>query len=279
MITSRVTRPTRTVRVAEIMGTTVSLHVVHEDTADPALRRDVHRRADGAFADLREADRLFSTYRPDSEIMQIARGELALAEADERVREVSRACDEAASRTDGLFSAYREGWFDPTGYVKGWAVERATEKWLSPLLSTPGVLAVGMNAGGDMQLATHPDSEWVWRVGIADPATPGSIIATLDVRDGAVATSGTAERGAHITDPRTGLPRRGVASATVVAPGLAEADVCATVAIVAGFELFTVNQRRGTRGLVVTDDGTVRRWIDTTEVAAGAPSPAPITLR
>jgi thiamine biosynthesis lipoprotein len=279
VITSSATRVTRTVRVAEIMGTTVSLHVVHEVAVGSMVQSEIQRRADAVFDDLRAVDRLFSTYRPDSEIMRIARGELLLADADDRVHEVSRACARAEEVSGGLFSAHRAGWFDPTGYVKGWAVEAAADTWLGALLNEPGVIAVGLNAGGDMQLATHPDADWIWRVGVADPARPGSLVATLEVRDGAVATSGSAERGDHIIDPRTGDPARGVASATVVAAGLADADVRATVAVIAGFDAFAVNACAGTRGLIVGHDGRVRRWMDTTEVSVVSPSTPPFTVR
>ena len=47
-----------------------------------------------------------------------------------------------------------QGAFDPTGYVKGWAVENAARRHLAPLLAD--ATAVGINAGGDMQLFTAP---------------------------------------------------------------------------------------------------------------------------
>ena len=61
-----------------------------------------------------------------------------------------------------------------------------------------------------MQLGTAAGSDWVWRIGIADPHRAGEVLAIIDVVDGAVATSGTAERGVHILDPRSGEPATGV---------------------------------------------------------------------
>jgi len=91
------------------------------------------------------------------------------------------------------------------------------------------------------------------------------------VRDGAVATSGMAERGTHIVDPRTGGGAAGVASATVVASSLAHADVWATAAVVAGFhDLGWISRAGPTAGILVADDRRVRRWLDGVEVATVA---------
>jgi len=261
MIATGAAALTRSVRVEEIMGMPISTHVLTGGVPDAETEQSIA----ACFAELRDIDRVFSTYRADSDISRIARGELTLRDADPRVAEVEAACRAAAIETGGLFSATWNGTFDPTGFVKGWAVESAARRHLAPLLGT--VDAVGINAGGDMQLFTAGGSAWVWNVGIADPRHPGQVIATLPVRTGAVATSGSAERGAHIIDPRTGSPARGVLSATVVDASLARADLWATTAVIAGFEDRTWIPRAGTRtGILIADDGRVTRWLDGTAV-------------
>ncbi|MFD4959095.1 FAD:protein FMN transferase [Microbacterium sp. NPDC058389] len=259
--------PRRHVEVAQIMGTAVSVHAV----GDPD--RAVFERATAAcFDELREADRVFSPYRDDSDILRIARGELAMRDASPWVAEVAEACAQAESDTGGLFTAWWSGVFDPTGYVKGWAVERAARRHLAPLADSPGVIAAGINAGGDLQLFTAPGADWTWNVAVVDPADRSRVLATVPVRDGAVATSGTAERGTHLVDPRSGHPAvGGVASATVVAAGLAHADVWATAAVVAGFDDLGWIPRAGpTAGILVAGDGRVRRWLDGVEIEAVA---------
>lgn len=286
----------RLVRTAEIMGTVVSVHVIldrgEEDrdspdspvpggtlsesplpdntAADGTAPDDAVAAIERSFDELHGMDRIFSTYRADSDISRIRAGSLAEADADPLVALVRRACERAEAVTGGLFSAHWRGGFDPTGYVKGWAVERAFNRWLRPLLGLDGVIAVGMNAGGDMQLATRPDADWRWRVGIADPSRPGMLLATTELTDGAVATSGTAERGAHIRDPRSAKPpTTGAASATVIADRLSDADVWATAAIVAGInDLGWVARARHTSGLVVGYDGRIRRWAAGDEVGS-----------
>lgn len=257
------------VRVEEIMGIPMSIHVVV--TAGESIGPDVEEAVGACFDELRDIDRVFSTYRVDSDILRIRRGELTIAEADPRVAVVADACGRAETETRGLFSATWRGWFDPTGYVKGWAVEEASRRHLAPLLS--GVVAVGINAGGDLQLFTAAGSAWRWHVEIADPHDRTRVIASIDVVDGAVATSGTAERGLHIVDPRTGERATGVASATVVAPGLAQADVWATAAVVAGADHAWIADAGSRTGILVDDDGRVTRWLGSTTVEVQTATP------
>ncbi|MBN9150225.1 MAG: FAD:protein FMN transferase [Micrococcales bacterium] len=258
--------------VEEIMGIPMSIHLI-APTTGPDVGADRAVRA--CFDELRDIDRVFSTYRTDSDISRIHRGELSVADADCRVALVADACERAEQETGGLFSARWRGWFDPTGYVKGWAVEAAARRHLEPLLAA--ATAVGINAGGDLQLFTAEGADWRWPVGIADPHDRGQLIAVVDVSNGAVATSGTAERGLHILDPRTGRPATGTASATIVTDGLTQADVWATAAVVAGPANRSWIAAAGSRtGIIVDDEHHVTRWLGATMVdvqttTAGSP--------
>ena len=252
------TEPQRNVWAEQIMGMPISVHLRSRDThasddADQAVR--------ACFDELHDIDRLFSPYRDDSEITRIQRDELAIDQANPLVRTVADACRTAEEQTHGLFSAHWRGRFDPTGYVKGWAVEQAARRHLAPLMEKD--VAVGINAGGDMQLFTAVGADWRWNVGITDPHSSATLLATIEVENGAVATSGTSERGQHIIDPRTGRPATSVASATVVADGLAHADVWATAAVVAGFDDRKWIADADTKtGLLVASDGRTARWLD-----------------
>lgn len=264
----------RLVEVQQIMEMPISVHVILDDRdRDTTV---VHRAIEHALGDLREVDRVFSTFREDSDVRRIARGELAVADADPMVAEVLRESQAAEVATHGRFSAWWRGWFDPTGLVKGWAVQRAAARSLRPLLAEPHVAAAGINAGGDMQLLTAPGSAWRWRVGIADPEDRTTTVAAISIRDGAIATSGTGERGDHIVDPRTGRPATRVRSATVVADDLRDADLWATTAVVAGFDdLGWLSDADGTSGMLIAPDGRVRRWAGSTEVTVRDSSTSP----
>src|SRR5215208_4811037 len=165
------------------------------------------RVLDRVFAWLRFVDATFSTYRADSEICRLDRGELAVRDAHPVVREVLARCERLRVRTGGYFDARAGGRLDPSGLVKGWAVDRA-----GALLAAAGARRFCVNAGGDVLVRGGP-----WRIGIRHPLRPDRLAAALEVRDAAVATSGGYERGEHIRDPVGGGAARGALSVTVVA--------------------------------------------------------------
>lgn len=241
--------------VEHLMGMPVSVHARGEDARSPEVDEAVHE----VFAELRRLEAVFSTYRPDSEVSRLRRGSLLLEESSDVVREVHRLCVTARERTGGAFDAWRAvpgepGLFDPTGLVKGWAVARA-----SGVLEGLGP-SMAVDAGGDV-LVVPGDAPYTWTVGIEDPGDRRRILARIRLTDGAVATSGTAARGLHITDPRTGGAATGMASATVVGPSLLWADVFATAAVALGAEAPAfVAGLHGTSGLLVLPDGARHTW-------------------
>lgn len=200
-------------RTEHVMGMPVTAHVRDRGFAAGGL--------DAAFAWLREVDALFSTYRPGSEISRLEAGTLALADAAPLVREVLDRCEALRLETGGYFDARARGALDPSGLVKGWALERAAA------LVDAGSLC--LDGGGDLVLRGGP-----WRVGIRHPRERDRLCAVLELDEGAVATSAAYERGEHIADPHTGRPPRGVLSVTVTGPDLAHADVYATAAFAMG---------------------------------------------
>lgn len=230
-----------------VMGTVFSIAVRDPGPGTPALLRRIADR-------LHRIDAVFSPYRPDSDISRLDRGELALADCDPQVRAVLASCREVAAQTDGFFTERPGGRLDPSGWVKGWAVEEA-----AGLLRAAGARQYCVSGGGDVQTAGGP-----WRIGVAHPLRPGALAAVLGGDGLAVATSGTAERGAHILDPHTGRPALGLASLTLVgAPGtgIARTDAWATAAFAMGPDraLAWATRQPGVEALAVLPDGT-KRW-------------------
>jgi thiamine biosynthesis lipoprotein len=200
---------------------------------------------------LHRVDELFSTYRDTSEISRIRRGDLAVEAADPLVREVLSQCDELEAETGGYFTAHLPDGLDPTGLVKGWAIERASQ-----LLRDRGSRNHAVNGGGDMQLAGEAEPGRPWRVGVSDPRDRSRILMVVTGRDVAVATSGLVERGAHIIDPTTRTAARGLASVTVTGASLTRVDAYATAAFAVGPDaLGWIGSRPGYEAMVVTLDG------------------------
>jgi FAD:protein FMN transferase len=201
------------------MGTVVSFDV--PDWAGQALGRAVQW--------LHWVDATFSPYRDDSDVSRFGRGSVPLAECAPELAEVLAACAEVTARSGGYFTTTPGGRFDPSGYVKGWAIERA-----AAMLTAAGSAEHSVNGGGDIQCVGERAPGQPWRVGIADPLRPGSLALVVTGHDFAVATSGIAERGLHIVNPHTGQPATGLASITVIGAGLAAADAYATAAFAMG---------------------------------------------
>lgn len=215
-----------------------------------------------ALAILHEADRVFSTYRTDSWVSRLGRGEVAVADCPPEVREVLALGELARVQSGGAFDVRRprsgaaEDVLDPSGVVKGWAVQRAAQA-LNALKDTSFCLS----AGGDMVCRVAAPTSPAWRIGIEDPRDPGRVLAVVPLRHGALATSALTHRGPHIVDARTGEVPSGAASVTVVADDLTWADIDATAAFAQGkHALRWLRSRPGGHGVVVWDDGTVETY-------------------
>ena len=213
------------------MGTVVSFDV--PAWADQVLGRVVSW--------LHWVDATFSPYRDDSDVSRFGRGALALAECAPELTEVLAACADVTARSGGYFTIRPGGRHDPSGYVKGWAIERA-----AAMLTSAGSAEHSVNGGGDIQCVGDHGPGRPWRVGIADPLRPGTLALVVTGRDFAVATSGVAERGPHIVNPHTGQLATGLASITMVGSTLAATDAYATAAFAMG---------RGARDWVESLDG------------------------
>jgi thiamine biosynthesis lipoprotein len=224
----------RAVFVRQIMGLPISLHVRGPRAREPRVAGEV----DGFFAALIADDLRFSPWKPQSQVSRIRRGELRLRDAEPRLREAAALCEEAAARTGGRFSAWLPGpdgepAFDPSGLVKGWAVEQAFTA-LGERLTWLGDHDLLVCAGGDIAVSCARLDTPDWRIAVEDPRDRARTLLTIPLRAGAVATSGTAARGDHVINPDTGAPPTALLSATVIGPDLTWADVYATAAFVSG---------------------------------------------
>lgn len=234
--------PPRTVHVEYCMGTAFTIDIRDEGDWNDAVAYVV--------AWLHHVDAVFSTYQPDSDISRMRRGELRLAAADPAVTTVLDLCADVQAATDGCFTAMPDGRLDPTGLVKGWAIERASQ-----LLRGHGAHNHAVNGGGDIQFAGEAAPGRAWTVGIADPADGRRVLTTVSGRDHAIATSGVAERGTHIINPSTGTPATALLAATVIGPSLTRADAYATAAFVMGPSALTWTRTvPDYHALVVTPD-------------------------
>jgi len=228
------------------MGTAISLEI-----AEPLPADVVTALAEDVFAWMRDVDERFSTYKSSSEISRIDAGSLRSDEASADVGDVLATCADLWRETDGYFDVYATGGLDPSGYVKGWAVQVASDRLLAA-----GARNHCVNAGGDVRVRGHPRPGEPWRVGVRHPSDPAALCFVLAGTDLAVATSGTYERGPHVVDPRRGRAATGLSSVTVTGTDLGRADAYATAAVAMGEAgLDWLAGLDGYESAAVTDDG------------------------
>ncbi len=235
-------------RTEEVMGTVVSFDV----RPGLASRQEIYVALAEARAGLHRADAVFSTWKPDSPMNRIRRGDLRIGDAPPEVAEVLELCKVARDISRGWFDPWAvPGGVDPTGLVKGWAARNALRR-----IEAAGVAAM-VNAGGDVAVAGEPQAGRPWHIGIRDPWDARRVIAVVEAAAG-VATSGDYERGEHVLDPRTGRLSSPIASATVIGPDLAVADALATGLLAAGEPGFDwIGPADGYDGLIVRRNGSM----------------------
>ena len=244
------------VHTFETMGTMVSIRI-----ADAEL--GVNEKQDQIVAVLNEIEhefgRLnekFSLYLDDSEISQIARGELALADSSEEMREEYARALDWREKTDGAFTPHRpDNMIDLSGTIKAVAIDAASQ-----ILTQAGVTNFSVNVGGDLTSSGNQSAEETgWITGIIDPLDRATMLAAVRLTPDfpAMATSGSAERGEHIwLRPET---TKAFVQTTVIGPDIITADVLAT-AIISGGQatLDQITQNFDVAVMTVAPDGALQ---------------------
>ena len=210
-----------------VMGTSMSVDIREAGSGADDVQDAIRR----AFAVLQTDDRRFSTYRDDSEVSRINDGRSTLQEASPELLAVLRISAELKLLSHGAFCCHDpDGRLDPSAIVKGWSVQRAAD-----VLTQAGLRSFCLNAGGDVVVRGEPEPGRPWQVAVRNPDGSNVLpLAVLAVRDQAVATSATYERGGHLWDGRTGQAAVGLTSVTVVADDLTWADALATAVFALG---------------------------------------------
>ena len=211
-----------------VWGTIVDVDIASSVVSEDGLNQGMQQVIDFC----KQVDSDFSTYIDSSWVARLRTNQIEISSCPPLVQEVWELCLQAKYLTDGAFDPWAvEGGFDPSGLVKGWAADKCAD-----LLVTLGIEHVQVNAAGDLALrgGFYDGVVKPWRIGVVNPENRAEVVETFEIFDGAIATSGTYERGVHINDPYTGLIAIGARSATVVGPLGWLCDALATALMVAG---------------------------------------------
>ena len=161
----------------------------------------------------------------------------------------------AKKETQGLFDPFFNGKYNPTGFVKGWAIENAFMKYIKPLIDNNIIEAGAINGAGDIQVGTRLDSNFSWEIGIENPEDKGKIIAKYSIKNGAVATSGLSKKGQHIKSDND----INHVQVTVVGTYLSDVDVLATAGVVSDEKIWSeIVESKLLTGILLTKEGIKR---------------------
>jgi len=215
----------------DVWGTVVDVDIASMDVSGSELNVAMEKVIEFCH----NVDEDFSTYKSDSWISRLRQGKVAIEDCPSNVQEVCDLCGRAKHVSDGAFDPWAvAGGFDPSGLVKGWAADICAD-----MLVAAGAHHVQVNAAGDLALRGgwfDPTDSTVkpWKIGVVNPDNRQEVLKIFEITDGAIATSGTYERGAHISDPYTGMIAIGAKSATIVGKEGWLCDALATAVMVAG---------------------------------------------
>ncbi len=225
-----------------LMGMPISLEIIK------CFDKKVFDRVFDYFGDV---DHRFSTYKKDSEISKINRGELHRKDFSPKVREVFKLAEQTKKETGGYFNIARpDEKIDPSGIVKGWAIFNAAK-----ILKRYGFKNFYVEAGGDVEVSGLKNKK-KWRVGIKNPFNVEEIVKMIEVSSCGVATSGNYARGEHIYNPKTQLQANEIASITIIGPNAYEADRFATAAFAMGGKgIEFIARQRGLEGYMIDNGG------------------------
>lgn len=226
----------------------VSIHIVGN-----AIEKDIN----DVFTYLHHIDNVFSTYKKDSEISKINDGSLLKRNATEEVKHIFALCEETKHETNGYFDMTRNGKINPSGIVKGYAIHMAAN-----MLRDKGYKNFSVEIAGDIEVSGSSErksqeksSSGGWQIGIQNPFNTKEIIKVIKVTDKGVATSGNYIQGAHIYNPKSNEMANEIASITVIAKNVYEADRMATAAFAMGENgIQFIEQLSGFEGYMVTKD-------------------------
>ena len=231
-------------KTAVIMGMPVVVQVIDKN----AKEEDVSE----VFSYFHYIDNKFSTYKKNSEISQINRGELNELNYSNEMRKILSLCQKTKQETNGFFEINNNGVLDPSGIVKGYAINNGAN-----ILVQKGYKNIYVEIAGDIQVFGNNGKDNFWKIGIQNPFNLEEIIKVVKLKDRGIATSGTYIRGSHIINPKKKKPAEDIVSITVIGPNVYEADRFATAAFAMGKKgIRFIEGLKGFEGYMIQKDKT-----------------------
>lgn len=225
-----------------IMGMPITL-MAH----DKALDTEQVEKIFTLFTDI---DEKYSPYKQESEVSRLNKVSRLKRHYSHELARILKLAEETKQASKGYFDVEHNGVFDPSGIVKGWAIQKAADTlslWTHDFY---------IEAGGDIQVAGTNEEGNPWRIGIRNPFERSEHVTAVKLTNQAIATSGTAIRGAHIYDPINDSKLTSIVSLSVIAPRIVDADRMATAAFAMGEKgIYFIENLPGYEAYMINEQG------------------------
>lgn len=225
-----------------VMGMLSVVNVVDKGATDEDINE--------VFSYFHYIDNKFSTYKENSEISQINRGELKESQYSSEMKKILFLSEKTKKETNGYFDIHINGILDPSGIVKGYAIFEAAK-----ILKNKGFNNFYVEIAGDVQTYGKNEKKEKWRVGIQNPFNLNEIVKVVCLEGQGIATSGTYIRGNHIYNPKSKEKADDIMSMTVIGKNVYEADRFATAVFVMGIKgVEFIEKLKGFEGYMIQKD-------------------------
>lgn len=227
-----------------LMNMPISVEIIGEHANAQAIKQ--------VFNYFKSVEERFSVFRKESEISRFNRGEIKKSDFSKDLRTIFRLSEKTKKETNGYFDIKTKKGYNPSGLVKGWAINEAAQ-----ILRKKGFKNFYIDAGGDIEAVGKNKLGKKWRVGVRNPFKVDEIVKILSLSNRGIATSGTSMRGAHIYNPhKIGKKIPDIISITVIGPNILEADRFATAAFAMGKEgINFIEKRKGLEAYMIDKNG------------------------
>ena len=224
------------------MGMSVTINVVDKNVTDEDINE--------VFSYFHYIDNKFSTYKKNSEMSQINRGEIKKKDFSFEMKKILALCEKTKKETNGFFDINNKGFLNPSGIVKGYAINKGAN-----ILKNKGFKNIYVEIAGDIQVFGKDEKGKDWKIGIQNPFNKEEIVKVVSLSNKGIATSGTYIRGDHIYSPKENNKTNDIVSVTIIGPNVYEADRFATAVFAMGEKglkfLVTLN---GFEGYIIRRD-------------------------
>jgi len=203
------------------MGMPVTINVIDKKVTDEDINE--------VFAYFHYIDSKFSTYKKNSEISQINRREIREKDFSLDMKKIIALCEQTKKETNGFFDINNNGFLDPSGIVKGYAINQGAN-----ILKNKGYKNIYVEIAGDIQVYGKDQNGQSWKIGIQNPFHLNEIVKVVNLSNKGIATSGTYLRGNHIYNPKSKIKNEDFVSVSIIGPNVYEADRFATAIFAMG---------------------------------------------